>query len=237
MLFHYNIDRAVKYALFKNYIYDNIKCDVMPTQVSGFQNELIVNKHFAFIQIPKTSSTNVLRQCRKHNLTCEHYCYRHEGLPYLEHFISKSLPIYAIIRNPFDHMLSYFFHCIVRRYFVFEDNVDLIKSFHNFVPKYLNDVHLRQSDYIKSNRGIKVKTFRYENLNLNRHLMKHHNLNLRLNKFRRNQGSKSNKASELKSNCGISIQQFYNKRITDMVVKTRRKEFKSFNYSTSVLDA
>ncbi len=232
MLLHYNKDRAAKHALFKSNICTNFK-SIAP----NFQNEIVLNKHFAFIQIPKTSSTNFLRQCRKQNMTCKHYCYRHEGLPYIEHFISKFLPVYAIVRNPFDHIISYFFHEIARNNFAYNKNKNLINSFRNFVPNNLNNVHLRQCDYIKSNRGIKVKTFKYENKDLNRYIMKYHGVNLQLNKFRYNQGSQSNKASKLKKNCGIGIQQFYNKQIANMVVKARRKEFNSFNYSTSVLDA
>lgn len=248
MLFHYlhighpkpplkkpnpNIDRAAKHALFKGFYNDIIGAASSP-QISNSSNEVIINNHFTFIQIPKTSSTNVLKQCRKLNMTRRHWCYRHEGLPYLEHFINKTLPVYAIVRNPFDHALSYYFHQVARKEFY--KDTDLIKGFRNFVSSNLNNIHLNQCAYIKSNKGIKVKLFRYENKDLNRYIMRQHGINLQLNKFKYNQGSKSNTASKLKSNCGISIQQFYNKRIASMIVKARHNEFDTFKYSTSVLD-
>ena len=34
-----------------------------------FINDLIINKYFTFIQIPKTSSTSILYKCKSMNLT------------------------------------------------------------------------------------------------------------------------------------------------------------------------
>ena len=74
------------------------------------ENVIILNKYFLFIQIPKSSSTTVLHVCQNEKLTTKLPCYRHEGLLYLENFIDSRLPVYAVVRNPYTQIFSYFFH-------------------------------------------------------------------------------------------------------------------------------
>ena len=71
---------------------------------------IVLNEHFCFIQIPKTSSTNFMINCIKKNLCQLLPCYRHEGLLFIEQYIyDTNLPIYTIVRNPFVHIYSYFY--------------------------------------------------------------------------------------------------------------------------------
>lgn len=200
----------------------------------SIQNTIILNKHFCFIQIPKTSSTNFLNNCKnkKENLTQLLPCYRHEGLLFIEQYIyNTDLPIYTLVRNPFCHIHSYFFHCIRYNQTIINKSISLVSNFENFCKKMYNNVHLSQCDYIKSNKNLKVKFFKLEECvgKLNDHILKTHNINLNLNETHYNKNPKKNKEIDIKSF-------FTNKEIIDLIIKARRKEFELFNYSTNIND-
>ena len=136
----------------------------------------IINNKFVFIQIPKTSSTSILQLAYRNDLIKKQNGYRHECLAYLENFFDSKLPVYAIVRNPFMHIHSYFFHRVRHNEITLNKDISLIKNFENFVRKDVNNVHLRQYDYIKSNKGIKVNIHKFENNNLMDYLVKTHKL-------------------------------------------------------------
>lgn len=196
------------------------------------KDSIVLNKHFCFIQIPKTSSTNVLINCEKKNLTQKLPCYRHEGLLFIEQYIyDKNLPIYAIVRNPFCHIHSYFFHTILHNEIKIDKSISIVTNFENFCKRKYNNLHLRQCDYIKSNKNLKVKFFKFEEGvdKLNDHILKTHNINLNLTKTQYNKNPIKEKEIDIKSF-------FKNKEIVDLIIKTRHKEFELFNYSTNIND-
>lgn len=209
-----NID---KYKIWTNYIN---------------KDNLITNNHFTFIQIPKTSCTNVLVNCHKQNLTKLLDCYRHEGLLYLENVIDITLPIYTIVRNPYQHILSYFFHQLLHKEYTLNENIDIIENFENFVKLNVNNIHLQQIRYLKSNKDIKVKIFKFENHNLNQYIIDNHGINLNLDKTHYNRNVLRDKYDH------INIKKFFrNDDIINLVKKERSEEFTNFGYSDNINDA
>lgn len=191
---------------------------------------IVLNKHFCFIQIPKTSSTNFMVNCKKKKLTQFLPCYRHEGLLFIEQYINKiDLPIYTIVRNPFSHIHSYFSHQLRFNEITLDQNISIVANFEKFCKIEYNNIHLRQCDYIKSNKNLKVEFFKLEEGvdKLNDHILKTHNINLNLGKTKYNKNPI--KRTDIKSF-------FTNKEIVDLIVKARHEEFKLFNYSTNIND-
>lgn len=191
---------------------------------------LVSNRYFTFIQIPKTSSTTVFCCCRQRGLIKKRVnCCHHEGLLYLENIIDTSLPVYAIVRNPFSHIHSYFFHQIKMRELTLDPKLSIISNFENFVLREINNVHLQQCRYLESNKGIKVKIFKMENNDFNDYLIQRHNLDLDLNNCVVNYNPKKNRQIPI-------ISFFRNLDIVNLIVKERQKEFKEFGYSTDPND-
>lgn len=196
---------------------------------------IVLNKHFCFIQIPKTSSTNFMLNCQKkeENLTQFLPCYRHEGLLFIEEYINdKNLPIYTLVRNPFSHIHSFFFFLLKNNKVEIDQSVSIVTNFENWCKINYNNLHLRQYEYIKSNKNFKVKFFKLEEGidKLNDHILKTHNIDLNLEKTHYNKNPKKEKSR-------IDIKSFFtNKEIVDLIIKTRHKEFELFNYSTDIND-
>lgn len=195
-------------------------------------DNIVLNKHFCFIQIPKTSSTNFLNNCinKKENLTQLLPCYRHEGLLFIEQYINdNNLPIYALVRNPFSHIHSYFFHQIRHNEIKIDQSISIVTNFENYCKINYNNIHLRQYEYIKSNKNLKVNFFKLEEGvdKLNEHILKTHNINLNLNETHYNENPNKNKEIDKKSF-------FTKKEIIDLIIEARHKEFELFNYSTDI---
>jgi len=212
-------DKFEKFSLWKSFLYKE-----------NTDKTIVLNKHFLFIQIPKTSSTNVLKESTKRKLITKMNCYRHEGLAYLENYIDKNLPVYAIVRNPFSHIHSYFFHRLRHKELILDDKLSIIQNFENFVKKNIDNIHIKQCVYLKSNKNIKVKTFKIEDNDFNDYLIKHHNIDLKLNENNHNKNS-------IKDKYDIKIQDFYqNKEIVNLILKERKMEFEMFKYSKNIND-
>ena len=127
-------------------------------------DQAIVNEKFAFVQIPKTGSSSILHSCAELGLTRYLPGYRHEGLAFLSRFIPAGVPVYACVRNPYDQVLSYFFHQI--NYGELKvDESDVPAAFGRFCKEQLQNTHLRQADYLKSGNGVfseQVQLFKFE---------------------------------------------------------------------------
>ena len=125
------------------------------------------------------------------------------------------------------HIHSYFFHTIRHNEITLNKDISLVKNFENFVRKEVNNVHLRQYDYIKSNKGIKVNIYKFENNNLMDYLVKTYKLKPLQNK--------NHNVNKLKEKNNIKIKEFFkNKEIVDLIIKERHLEFKEFGYSTKI---
>lgn len=191
---------------------------------------LVVNPHFCFIQIPKTASTTMVDACKRLDLVTTLKCFRHEGLLYLEQFIPLELPVYAIVRNPFAHIHSYFFHKIHFGELTLDADRSLIDQFQDFVrkiPTLPDELHLRQVDYLKTTRGKSVTVFKFENglQPIRDHILEKHGVDL---KFLHGMLNKQKDRT-------IPIKQFFSDpEIVDIVVSLRKAEFELFNYSTSI---
>ena len=86
-----------------------------------------------------------MKNCIKKNLTQLLPCYRHEGLLFIEQYIyDTNLPIYAIVRNPFVHIHSWFFHRIRHNEIKIDPSISIITNFENFCKRDCNNVHLQQ---------------------------------------------------------------------------------------------
>ena len=193
-------------------------------------NTIILNKHFLFIQIPKTSSTTVLHCCKKQSLVTELPCYRHEGLLYLENFIDKKLPVFAVVRNPFTQIFSYFFHRIKYKELILDNNLSLKENFENFVVKEINNNHLRQCDYIKTQKKINITFVKFEDKNIIDVLNSKFKLNFFNKKINNNDISEYIEAKK-------NIKSFFtNPDIVNLIVTERTKEFELFGYSKDVND-
>lgn len=205
-----------KYKIFPNY--KNEKYD------------LVVNDHFVFIQIPKTSSTNVLKKCKDLDLTRQLSCYRHEGLEYLETIINIRVPVYAIVRNPYRQIHSWFFFKLKEGCLKMNNNLDIVQNFEIFVKEQINNIHLNQCKYIKSNKNAQVKIFKYEENKFNDYLIKNHNIDLKLNETHYN-------TNELKYLCTTPIKEFFrNKDILNLIKNSKKEEFQKFQYSDDIND-
>lgn len=194
-------------------------------------NPIILNKYFLFIQIPKTSSTTVLNSCTKKKLITHINCYRHEGLLYLENFIDVNLPVFAVVRNPFTHIFSYFFHRIKYSECKIDNSISLKENFEKYVINEINNVHLRQYDYIKSNKNINVNLVKFEDKNIVQILNAKFNINLDENCI----VNENNCPEYIESKKHIK-NFFTNPEIVNLIIKERTNEFKTFNYSTDVND-
>ena len=160
-------------------------------------------------------------------------CCIHEGLPFIEQFIeNKNVPVYSIVRNPFTQILSYFFHQLNWKELLLDKNLSFIENFNIFVKKEINNVHLRQCDYLKSNKNIKVKIFKFENKDFNEFIKKTHNIDLELNLTNHNFNNYKKDAME---KYNLTEKDFFqNKEIVDLIIKERKKEFEEFNYSKDI---
>jgi len=196
-------------------------------------NDFVINDFFVFIQIPKTSTTNIHNCCIQKKLVKKIPCYRHEGLLFIEQFIeNKNIPVYSIVRNPFTQILSYFFHQLNWKELLLDKNLSLIENFNVFVKKEINNVHLRQCDYLKSNKNIKVKIFKFENKDFNEFIKQTYNIDLELNLTNHNFNNYKKIVMEIYN---LTEKDFFqNKEIVDLIIKERKKEFKEFNYSKDI---
>jgi hypothetical protein len=194
------------------------------------ENTIILNEHFLFIQIPKTSSTTVLHCCKKQSLVSELPCYRHEGLLYLENFIENKLPVFAVVRNPFTQIFSYFFHRIKYKELILDNNLSLKENFEKFVVKEINNNHLRQSDYIRTKKRTSVFLIKFEDKNIIDILNSKFNLNFSNEKINNNDISEYIEAKK-------NIKSFFeNPDIVKLILTERKKEFELFGYSKNVND-
>lgn len=209
------------YKIFNKYNKYNDKDD---------KNTIILNEHFLFIQIPKTSSTTVLHCCKKQSLVTEMPCYRHEGLLYLENFIDNKLPVFAVVRNPFTQIFSYFFHRIKYKELILDNNLSLKENFENYVVKEINNNHLRQCDYIRTKKRISVFLIKFEDKNIIEILNSKFNLNFLNQKINNNDIPEYIEAKK-------NIKSFFeNPDIVKLILTERKKEFELFGYSKDVND-
>jgi len=194
------------------------------------QNTIILNKHFLFIQIPKTSSTNVLHCCKKQSLVTELPCYRHEGLLYLENFIDSKLPVFTVVRNPFTQIFSYFFHKLKYKELFLDDSLSLKENFEKFVVREINNNHVRQCDYIKTKKGISIFFVKFEDNNIIDVLNNKFNLNFSNEKINNNEILEYIESKK-------KIKSFFtNPDIVKLIITERKKEFELFGYSKDVND-
>jgi len=187
---------------------------------------VLVNNDFLIIQIPKTFTTLLLNNVQGRDMDC----YRHEGLSYIENFINPSLPVYAVVRNPYTHVYSFFFHCLNRNEINLDETLTLKENFTAFIKQRVNDVHLRQYDYIHSNKGISVKIFKFEESNFIDFLNSTHNLSISKSiLYNENKHPLYDKSKE-------SVLNLFSDETVGLIKLHRNLEFERFGYSTSLLD-
>ena len=125
-------------------------------------------------------------------------------------------------------MYSYFFHCIDRK--EIKVNVDLKQSFEDFVKDNIDNVHVRQYDYIHSNKGINVKIFKFENNNFIDFLNKTYSMSLdKYEVLNENKHPLYNKSKQ-------GIINMFSENTIKLIQVHRKKEFEMFGYSTLLLE-
>ena len=194
--------------------------------------DIILNKHFLFIQIPKTGTQSLVKACKEQNLIKRmEGCHNHEGLLYLENFIKNDLDIYTIVRNPFTHFLSVFFHRLRWKEIPYEQSKTVKENFELFVSKNIDDIYTNQCKFIKSNKNNKVHIFKFEDQNHIKYLNNKYDLNLKetyhINK---------NFNKHYIKNKETLLDFYSNKDIVNLIITKRKLEFETFNYSTDIND-
>lgn len=205
---------------------------------NGAKHWIVLNDRFAFIQIPKTSSTSVQTACKAYKdarLGKNLPAYRHEGLEYLEQFMKDpSPPVYAIVRNPYLHAISYFFHRLRLDETKADANLTLHENFERFLEDHVNNPHLQQARYLRSRKGIKPRLFKMEEDGtraLIEHINREHGLALKIEHANGHSVAGYDKTSK------EALLAFYaGARARDLVREARREEFATFGYSDNVDD-
>ena len=101
----------------------------------------------------------------------------------------------------------------------------------NFVEKNIIISHLQQYNYIRSNKNLKPKIFKFEEGidKLNNYILEKHNIDLKL--------CKSHHMKNTSKPVDMDIKIFFrNKKIVDLITSVRSKEFDEFNYSKNIDD-
>ena len=196
-------------------------------------HDVVINDKFIFIQIPKSGSTSVVTELKNINLTKFIKCFRHEGIRYIQHlYQNKNLPVYAIVRNPYRQVLSYFFHRINYGE-LFVDKNNIICEFRKWCreSELSKNIHLLQNKYLETNNQIvkeKINVFKFED-GIDffiEYLNTHHDLNLNTNIH-----TNVNKVTEYKN---IPFLDFFDEATINIIKRDLKKQFEIFQYSTDI---
>ena len=199
-------------------------------------HDVVINDKFIFIQIPKSGSTSVVTELKNINLTKFIKCFRHEGIRYIQHlYQNKNLPVYAIVRNPYRQVLSYFFHRINYGE-IFVDKNNIIREFRKWCreSELSKNIHLLQNKYLETNNLVvkeKIKVFKFED-GIDffiEYLNTHHDLNLDTNIH-----TNVNKVTEYKN---IPFLEFFDEATINIIKRELKKQFELFQYSTDIKKA
>ena len=99
-----------------------------------------------------------------------------------------------------------------------------------FVREEVNNIHLQQCRYIKSNKNIKVKLFKFENKDIYKYLEDNYGIKFNIHNYV-NSNPLKNKYKH------INIKKFFaNDDIVKLILKYRKEEFEMFGYSTKIED-
>jgi hypothetical protein len=83
----------------------------------GMEHHTMNNGHFQFIAIPKTGSLTCYTVFESVGLASLYPIPRHEGVQYKQYYFDdKSLPVYAVVRNPFHQIVSFYLYINKRRF-------------------------------------------------------------------------------------------------------------------------
>lgn len=199
-------------------------------------HDVVINDKFIFIQIPKTGTTSVVTELKNINLTKFIKCFRHEGIRYIQHlYQNKNLPVYAIVRNPYRQVLSYFFHRINYGE-IFVDKNKIILEFRKWCreSELSRNIHLLQNKYLETNNSVvkeKIKVFKFEDgidFFID-YLNTHHDLNLNTNIH-----TNVNKVTEYKN---IPFLDFFDEATINIIKRDLKNQFESFQYSMDIKKA
>lgn len=199
-------------------------------------HDVVINDKFIFIQIPKTGTSSVVSELKNINLTKLIKCFRHEGIRYMQHlYANKNLPVYAIVRNPYRQVLSYFFHRINYGE-IFVDKNKIVFEFRKWCreSELSKNIHLLQNKYLETNNPVvkeKIKIFKFED-GIDffiEYLNKNHNLSLNT-KIHTN----VNKVSEYKN---VPFLDFFDEATINIIKRDLKKQFELLQYSMDIKKA
>ena len=201
-----------------------------------------INDKFIFIQIPKTGSTTIIQELIKNNLTTKTKCYRHEGIAYIQQlYENKNIPVYAMVRNPYRIVLSYFFHLINYKELYLDKN-NIILEFrewckdcipHKYKLLELGN-HLFQNKLLETDNPIvkeKIHVFKFEN-GVNyfiEYLNTYHDLSLNITSH-----TNKNEISEYKD---IPFLDFFDQFTINLIKSEFKLQFDLYRYSYNIEEA
>ena len=222
------------------------------------KKSIISNEYFTILRIPKNMSTSIYSSCKDLNLVKYYPCYGHEGLYFLENYIDINLPVYCIVRNPFNYIYTLFFHLI--DIYINKNNINFNKNFNksplirNKSLKYLFEKMINKNNNKLDilNKNIMIKGFRYfvenyiDNIYSQSSYIKS-NKNIKVKYFKIEDNTFNNyilnkyninlKLNQYNSNVNnikknYDIKDFFNDQYTiDLIVKSKEEDFNNFNYS------
>jgi len=123
-------------------------------------------------------------------------------------------------------------HRIYNKEIKLNNEITIKENFKNFVFKEIDNIHIRQYDYINSQKNINVNIIKFEDNNIIEILNNKFNLNLDLD-------------SSIKFNVNIDknylesknkIKDFYDDELVNLIKRKRKNEFEVFRYSLDIND-
>jgi len=197
---------------------------------------VILHPKLVFIQIPKTGSTSLYQEMIRLGLTVRVGCFRHEGIGYLQAFVrNTSQPIYAVVRNPFSHVLSYFFHQLRLGEITLDPSQSIQQEFRDYCRRTVpTNVHVRQCAFLHTNDSAirdRIYYFKMEDGidNIVQYLNTHHHLTMETRHENKNLIQGYNLSPQF-------LRDMYDKDTESWVRTHLATEFSMFHYSSYLHD-
>ena len=197
---------------------------------------VVIHPKLVFIQIPKTGSTSLYREMIRLGLTVRVHCYRHEGIVYLQAFLrNTNQPIYTVVRNPFSHVLSYFFHQLRHGEITHDPSRSIQQEFRDYCRRIIpTNVHVRQSAFLHTNDSAirdRIYYFKMEDGidNIVHYLNKHHDLTMETRHENKNSIQGYDTSPQF-------LHDVYDKETEAWVRTHLATEFSMFHYSSHLHD-
>lgn len=187
-----------------------------------------INKYFILLQIPKTGSTTLIHELTKLKLTKNLPCYHHEGINMIVQFEKNiNVPIFAIVRNPFHQVFSYFFHKVKMKEIKLNDT-NVKEEFKKWVmtTDLLRENHVNQLKHVEcriSKQKVIILKFEHGIDKIIKYLNQRFGLSMRCDTHIN--------INKVKEKYGTNIEDFFDKEISEKIKLELYENFIKFDYS------